>query len=111
MAIVVKGDALDEASVKAAFDQIEEVDAVVSTVGGTPADARADSEVLPELASERPPEATVTEFLKALFKWPASVLRHCCAARTSCRLGLQGCAGCAEQPQTHSHCRQAFPAG
>ena len=44
MAIVVKGDALDEASVKAAFDQIEEVDAVVSTVGGTPADARADSE-------------------------------------------------------------------
>ena len=46
MAIVVKGDALDEASVKAAFDQIEEVDAVVSTVGGTPADARADSEVL-----------------------------------------------------------------
>ena len=46
MAIVVKGDALDEASVKAAFDQIEEVDAVVSTVGGTPADPRADSEVL-----------------------------------------------------------------
>ncbi len=44
MAIVVKGDALDEASVKAAFDQIEEVDAVVTTVGGTPADARADSE-------------------------------------------------------------------
>ncbi len=46
MAIVVKGDALDEASVKAAFDQIEEVDAVISTVGGTPADPRADSEVL-----------------------------------------------------------------
>ena len=44
MAIVVKGDALDEASVKATFDQVEEVDAVVSTVGGTPADPRADSE-------------------------------------------------------------------
>ena len=45
MAIVVKGDALEVDQVKAAFDQIEEVDAVVSTIGGTPADARADSEV------------------------------------------------------------------
>lgn len=30
--------------VQAAFDQIEEVDAVVTTIGGTPADASADSE-------------------------------------------------------------------
>ena len=45
MAIVVKGDALNEEDVKKAFDQIEEVDAVVSTIGGTPADPSADSQV------------------------------------------------------------------
>jgi nucleoside-diphosphate-sugar epimerase len=44
MAIVVRGDALVSRDVAAAFDQIEEVDAVVSTIGGTPADASADSE-------------------------------------------------------------------
>ena len=45
MAIVVRGDALVVSDVEAAFAEIEEVDAVVSTIGGTPADARADSEV------------------------------------------------------------------
>lgn len=44
MALVVKGDAMVEADLAAAFDQIEEVDAVISTIGGTPADASADSE-------------------------------------------------------------------
>ena len=45
MAIVVKGDALQPESIQKAFDQIEEVDAVVSTIGGTPADPTADSQV------------------------------------------------------------------
>ena len=45
MAIVVRGDALSEEDVKKAFDQIEEMDAVVSTIGGTPADPSADSQV------------------------------------------------------------------
>ena len=45
MAIVVRGDALNEEDVRKAFDQIEEVDAVVSTIGGTPADPTADSQV------------------------------------------------------------------
>lgn len=44
MAIVVKGDALNQSDVDNAFEQIEEVDAVISTIGGTPADASADSE-------------------------------------------------------------------
>lgn len=44
MAIVVKGDALQPESIQKAFDQIEEVDAVVSTIGGTPADPTADSQ-------------------------------------------------------------------
>ena len=45
MAIVIKGDALQPDSIRKAFDQIEEVDAVVSTIGGTPADPQADSQV------------------------------------------------------------------
>lgn len=45
MAIVVRGDALNPEQVQKAFDQIEEVDAVVSTIGGTPADPTADSQV------------------------------------------------------------------
>ncbi len=45
MAIVIKGDALQPDSIQKAFDQIEEVDAVVSTIGGTPADPTADSQV------------------------------------------------------------------
>ena len=45
MAIVVRGDALNTEDVQKAFDQIEEVDAVVSTIGGTPADPVADSQV------------------------------------------------------------------
>ena len=45
MAIVVRGDALQTDDVQKAFDQIEEVDAVVSTIGGTPADPLADSQV------------------------------------------------------------------
>ncbi|KAL3140678.1 hypothetical protein ABBQ32_005241 [Trebouxia sp. C0010 RCD-2024] len=44
MAIVVRGDALNPEQVQKAFDQIEEVDAVVSTIGGTPADPTADSQ-------------------------------------------------------------------
>ncbi|DBB17938.1 hypothetical protein WJX82_008706 [Trebouxia sp. C0006] len=44
MAIVIKGDALQPDSIQKAFDQIEEVDAVVSTIGGTPADPQADSQ-------------------------------------------------------------------
>jgi len=45
MAIVVRGDALNQTDVQKAFDQIEEVDAVVSTIGGTPGDPLADSQV------------------------------------------------------------------
>ncbi|KAL0034838.1 hypothetical protein WJX77_009269 [Trebouxia sp. C0004] len=44
MAIVIRGDALQPDSIQKAFDQIEEVDAVVSTIGGTPADPQADSQ-------------------------------------------------------------------
>lgn len=44
MAIVIRGDALQPDSIQKAFDQIEEVDAVVSTIGGTPADPTADSQ-------------------------------------------------------------------
>lgn len=44
MAIVSKGDALDVDSVAKAFDDMEEVDAVVSTIGGTTANPEADSQ-------------------------------------------------------------------
>ena len=45
MAILVRGDALKKEDVEKAMGQIEEVDAVVSTIGGTPADPAADSQV------------------------------------------------------------------
>ena len=59
MAIVVRGDALSEEDVKKAFAQIEEVDVVVSTIGGTPGDPTADSQVLFSCCqpSELPPVA------------------------------------------------------
>ena len=44
-AIVVAGDALDPASLDKAFGSIEEVDAVISTVGGTSANPKVDGEV------------------------------------------------------------------
>lgn len=44
MAIVVKGDAMSTEDVQKAFDSIEDVDAVVSTIGGTAADPSADSQ-------------------------------------------------------------------
>ncbi len=46
MATVVRGDALKKDDVKKAFEQIEDVDVVISTIGGTPANPVADSEVL-----------------------------------------------------------------
>lgn len=39
-----KGDALNVADVEKCFASLEECDCVVSTIGGTPADPRADSE-------------------------------------------------------------------
>ena len=42
-AFLSKGDALVDKDVKKAYDMVEEYDAVVSTIGGTPADATADS--------------------------------------------------------------------
>lgn len=44
MAIVAKGDALNPADVEKVFASIEEVDAVVSTIGGTTANPQADSQ-------------------------------------------------------------------
>ena len=44
MAIHAPGDAMDPASIERIMEEIDEVDAVVSTVGGTPADPAADSE-------------------------------------------------------------------
>ncbi|GLI62108.1 hypothetical protein VaNZ11_004691, partial [Volvox africanus] len=44
MAFVPKGDALNKDDVQRVFDGIEEVDAVVCTLGGTVADPRVDSE-------------------------------------------------------------------
>ena len=44
-AIVVAGDALDTRSLDKAFDSIEELDAVISTVGGTSANPKVDGEV------------------------------------------------------------------
>ncbi|GMH40573.1 hypothetical protein BSKO_08477 [Bryopsis sp. KO-2023] len=43
MAIMVKGDAIERESVDKAFAGIEEIDAVISTIGGTPANPLADS--------------------------------------------------------------------
>lgn len=51
MAILVRGDAMSKEDVAKAFDQIEEVDAVVSTIGGTPADPTADSQVIARTTS------------------------------------------------------------
>ena len=45
MAIVVKGDAMSKADLEKAFNGIEDVDAVISTIGGTPADPSSDSQV------------------------------------------------------------------
>lgn len=44
-AFLSKGDALVAKDVQKAYDMVEEYDAVVSTIGGTPADPKADSEV------------------------------------------------------------------
>ena len=52
MAILVRGDALKKEDVEKAMGQIEEVDAVVSTIGGTPADPTADSQVVPRCPVE-----------------------------------------------------------
>ncbi|KAK9816215.1 hypothetical protein WJX74_009237 [Apatococcus lobatus] len=43
-AILVRGDAMSVPDVEKAFGQIEEVEAVISTIGGTPANPKADSE-------------------------------------------------------------------
>jgi nucleoside-diphosphate-sugar epimerase len=43
MAVVVKGDATVRSDVDAAMEQIEDIDVVVSTIGGTPGDPTADS--------------------------------------------------------------------
>ena len=51
-----KGDALEPKDVAKAYRMVEEYDAVVSTIGGTPADPRADSEgniALIEAAAEK----------------------------------------------------------
>lgn len=45
MAIVVKGDAMSPGDIDKAFESIEDVDAVISTIGGTPADPAVDSQV------------------------------------------------------------------
>jgi len=42
-AFLSKGDALVDKDIKKAFDLVEEYDAVVSTIGGTPAEPTADS--------------------------------------------------------------------
>eukprot|EP00195_Chlamydomonas_chlamydogama_P013166 CAMPEP_0202905552 /NCGR_PEP_ID=MMETSP1392-20130828/34827_1 /ASSEMBLY_ACC=CAM_ASM_000868 /TAXON_ID=225041 /ORGANISM="Chlamydomonas chlamydogama, Strain SAG 11-48b" /LENGTH=269 /DNA_ID=CAMNT_0049593689 /DNA_START=135 /DNA_END=944 /DNA_ORIENTATION=- len=44
MAIVAKGDALNKEEVQKVFDSIEDVDAVVSTIGGTVANPTVDSQ-------------------------------------------------------------------
>ena len=44
-AIQVAGDALEPESLARAFDSIEEVDAVISTVGGTSSNPQVDGEV------------------------------------------------------------------
>ncbi len=54
MAILVRGDAMSKEDIAKAFDQIEEVDAVVSTIGGTPADPMADSQVCPVAIYQSP---------------------------------------------------------
>lgn len=46
MAIVVKGDAMSTSDLDKAFSSIEDVDAVISTIGGTPADPSSDSQVV-----------------------------------------------------------------
>lgn len=45
MAILVKGDAMSPDDLDKAFSGIEDVDAVISTIGGTPADPSSDSQV------------------------------------------------------------------
>ena len=45
MAILVRGNAMSRADVDKAFAGIDDVDAVVSTIGGTPGDPAADSQV------------------------------------------------------------------
>ncbi len=52
MAILVRGDALKKEDVEKAMGEIEEVDAVVSTIGGTPADPTADSQVVSRCQKE-----------------------------------------------------------
>lgn len=49
MAILVKGDACQPEDVERAFQSIDGVDVVVSTIGGTTADPSADSQVKPYL--------------------------------------------------------------
>ena len=45
MARVVRGDALSEKDVAEVFNQIEDLQAVISCIGGTPADPSPDSQV------------------------------------------------------------------
>ena len=67
MAVVVRGDATSKEDVEKAFAQIEEVDLVVSTIGGTPADPRADSEGNINLIEAAAAKVKETEFLLLRF--------------------------------------------
>lgn len=44
-AILVKGDAMDKDAVQKVFNSVDDIDAVISTIGGTPANPHVDSQV------------------------------------------------------------------
>lgn len=44
-AILLKGDAMDRTGLDNVFSGVDDIDAVVSTIGGTPANPQADSQV------------------------------------------------------------------
>ena len=88
MAIVVRGDALSEADVQKAFDQIEEVDVVVSNIGGTPGDPTADSQVAVynfrgPIAPCSPCPARCLNRLQHLHCWVLHGRQGCYAARAT----------------------------
>ena len=45
-AILLKGDALDKEDVEKVFNSVDDIDAVISTIGGTPANPLVDSQVI-----------------------------------------------------------------
>lgn len=94
MAIVVRGDALNPEQIQKAFDQIEEVDAVVSTIGGTPADPTADSQVPKTVTVHIQEFIVIAKLTCCTSTSPDTTHGHFCACSSCVSSKINGCLKC-----------------